>query len=114
MQTTPLHFGYASSGQLAWASVGVARAGETSAVQRGSCEYVLAKCIRVALLVPSSKCGCHGHRGFGRVKSVAVCTGIDLGWREGGAPTVVAAPSARSNPALKRDRAKARGPLAPR
>ena len=112
MQTTPLHFGYASSGQLAWASVGVSRAGETSAVQRGSCESVLAKCIRVALLVPSPKSGCPGHRGFGRVKSVAVCTGIDLGWREGGAPTVVAAPSGRSNPALKRDVPQAARPLA--
>ena len=80
MQTTPLHFSHASSGHCGWASVGIARAGGTSTELRGLRESVLAKGIRAALLMPSQKSGCHGHRGFGRVKSVAVCTDIGLVW----------------------------------
>ncbi len=75
-------------------------------------ESVLAKGICAALLVPSLKSGCHGHRGFGGVKSVAVCTRISLVGREGGVPTAVATASVRANPALKRDVPQAARPLA--
>ncbi len=112
MQTAPLHLSRASSGECGWASVGVASASGTSTVLRGLRQSVLAKGIRAALLVPSLKSGCNGHRGFGRVKSVAVCTRTGFGWREGGAPTAVATANVRSNPALKRDVPQAARPLA--
>jgi len=112
MQTAPHYLSHASSGQLVWALVGVASAVATSTVLRGLRESVLAKGIRAALLVPSLKSGCHGHRGFGRVKSAAVCTGIVLVWGEGGAQTSVATASVRPNPALKRDVPQAARPLA--
>ena len=101
MQTAPLHLSRISSGQRVWASVGVAFAAGASTLLRVLRESVLAKGICGALLVPSLKSGCYGHRGFGRVKSAAVCTGTVLVWGEGGAPTTVATPSVRSNPALK-------------
>ncbi len=112
MQTTSLHSSRASSGQCGWASLVVACAVGASTVLRGLRVSVLAKGIRAALLVPSLKSGCHGHRGFGRVKSAAVCTHIGLVWREGGTLTAVATPSVRSNPALKRDVPQAARPLA--
>ena len=102
MQTAPHYLSRASFGQRVWASVGVACAAGTSTVLRGLRESVLAKGIRSRSL-PSLKSGCHGHRGFGRVKSVAVCTRTGLGWGEGGAPTAVATASVSPNPALKRD-----------
>ena len=114
MQPTPLHLSYASYGKWGWASVGVTRAVGASTQLRGLSESVLSKDIGAALLVASPKSGCHEHRGFGRVKSVVVCTGIGLVGREGGAPTAVATASARSNPALKRDVPQAARPLAPR
>ena len=112
MQTAPLHLSRASSGQRGWASVGVACAAGASTELRGLGLSVLAKGIRAALLVPSAKSGGYGQRGFGRVKSAAVCTGTVLVWGEGGAPTTVATPSVRSNPALKRDVPQAARPLA--
>ncbi len=112
MPTASLHFSPASSGQHIWALVGVASAVATSTVLRGLRESVLAKGISAALLVPSLKSGCHGHRGFGRVKSAAVCIGTALVWGEGGAPTAVATANVRSNPALKRDVPQAARPLA--
>ena len=112
MQTTPLHLRYESSSKLGWASVGVARAAGVSTELRGLSESVLAKGLRAALLVASPKSGCHEHRGFGRVNSVAVCTGIGLICAEGGAPRAVATASVRSNPALKRDVPQAARPLA--
>ena len=111
MQTAPLHLSHASSGECVWASVGLAGAVGASTVLRGLRESVLAKCIRSRSL-PSLKSGCHGHRGFGRVKSVAVCTGIGLVWREGGVQTSVATASVRPNPALKWDVPQAARPLA--
>ena len=114
MQTTSLHSSHASSGQCGWASVGVARAPGASTGLRGLRLSVLTKGIRAALLVPSLKPGCHGQRVFGRVKSGAVCTGIGMLRREGGAPTAVATASVRPNPALKRDVPQAARPLAPR
>ena len=112
MQTVPLHLSRASSGQCGWASVGVARAVGTSTVLRGLRVSVLARCICAAQPVPSLKSGCYGNRGFGRVKSVAACTGTVLVWGEGGAPTAVATANVRSNPALKRDVPQAARPLA--
>ena len=112
MQTTSLHSSRASSGQCVWASVGVARAAGTSTVLRGLRGSVLAEGIRAALLVPSLKSGCGRQRGFGRVKSAAVCTGTVLMWGEGGAPTSVATANVRPNPALKRDVPQAARPLA--
>ena len=114
MQTTSLHSVHASSGQLGWASVGVAFAAGASTVLRGLRESVLAKGILAALLVPSLKSGCGRQRGFGRVKSAAVCTGTVLVRGEGGAPIAVATANVRSNPALKRDVPQAARPLAPR
>ena len=107
-----LHSSHASSGQRSWASVGVACAASASTVLRGLRVSVLAKGIRGAQLVPSPKSGCYGHRGFGRVKSAAVCTGTVLVWREGGAPAAVATASVRPNTALKRDVPQAARPLA--
>ena len=112
MQIAPLHLSPASSGQRSWASVGVACAAGASTVLRGLRVSVLAKGIRAALLAPSLKSGCYGHRGFGRVKSAAACTGTVLVWGEGGAPTSVATASVRPNPALKRDVPQAARPLA--
>ena len=112
MQTTSPHFSHASSGQRSWASVVVACAAGASTVLRGLGESVLAKGIRAALLVPSLKSGCYGHRGFGRVKSGAAWTGTVLVWAEGGAPTAVATAIVRPNPALKRDVPQAARPLA--
>ena len=112
MQTAPLHLSRASSGQRVWASVGVAFAAGASTVLRGLRGSVLAKGICGALLVPSLKSGCYGQRGFGRVKSAAVCTGTVLVWGEGGAPMAVATANVRSNPALKRDVPQAARPLA--
>ena len=109
MQTAPLHLSRISSGQRVWASVVVAFAAGASTVLRGLCESVLAKGIRGALLVPSLKSGCYGHRGFGRVKSAAVCTGTVLVWGEGGAPPAVATANVRSNPALNRSAASGFG-----
>ncbi len=106
MQTTLLHFSHVSSGQYGWASVGEARAEGTSTVLRELRESVLAKGIRAALLVLLFKSGCHGQRGFGRVKSGVVCTGIDLVWSEGGALPAVATPSVRSNTAFEWDALK--------
>ena len=111
MPTASLHLSHPSSGHRVWASVGVARAVGTSTVLRGLRESVLAKGIRSRSL-PSLKSGCHVHRGFGGVKSVAVCTGIGLGWREDGVQTSVATASVRPNPALKRDVPQAARPLA--
>ena len=102
MQTAPLHLRHASSGQYGWASEGFACASGTSTVLRGLRVSVLAKGIRAALLVSSLKSGCVKQRGFGRVKSAAVCTGTALVWGEGGAPTAVATASVRPNPALNR------------
>ena len=112
MQAVSLRFISASSGQCGGASVGVVRAVGASTVLRGLRESVLAKGIRAALLVPSAKSGCHGQRGFGRVKSGAVCTGIGLVWRGGGAPAAVATASVRPNPPLKWDVPQAARPLA--
>ena len=112
MQTTSLHLSRASSGECVWASVGVACAAGASTELRGLGLSVLAKGIRAALLVPSAKSGCHGPRGFDRVKSVAVCTGTVLVWGEGGAPTAVATASVRPNPPLKWDVPQAARPLA--
>ena len=109
MQTAPLHLSRISSGQCGCASVGVACAAVTSTVLRGLRESVLAKGIRGAQLVPSLKSGCGKHRGFGRVKSVAVCTGTVLVWGEGGAPPAVATANVRSNPALNRSAASGFG-----
>ena len=106
MQTAPLHLSRASSGQRGWASVGVACAAGASIEPRGLRVSVLAKGIRAALLVPSLQSGCDGYRGFGRVKSAAVCTGTVLVWGEGGAPTAVATASVRSNSAFERDALK--------
>ena len=92
----------------------VACAAGASTVLRGLRVSVLAKGIRTALLVPSLKSGCHGQRGFGRVKSGTVCTGIGLVLRGGGAPAAVATASVRPNPPLKRDVPQAARPLAPR
>ena len=112
MAIASLHSSHASSGQRSWASVGVACAAGASTVLRGLRVSVLAKGIRAALLVPSLKSGCGRQRGFGRVKSVAVCTGTVLVWGEGGAPSAVATANVRSNPALKRDVPQAARPLA--
>ena len=112
MQTTSPHFSHASSGQRSWASVGVACAAGASTVLRGLRESVLAKGIRAAQPVPSLKFGCYGHRGFGCVKSAAVCTGTVLVWGEGGAPSAVATANVRPNSALKRDVPQAARPLA--
>ena len=112
MQTAPHYLSGASSGQRVWASVGVARVASTSTGRRGLRESVLVKGIRAALLVPSLKSGCHGHRGFGRVKSAAVCTRMGHGWHEGGVQILVATASVRANPALKRDVPQAARPLA--
>ena len=87
-------------------SVGVACAAGISTVLRGLRESVLAEGICAALLVPSLKSGCYGQRGFGRVKSAAVCTDIGLVWREGGALPAVATPSVRSNTAFEWDALK--------
>ena len=106
MQTTSLPSSHASSGQCGWASVVVARAVGASTVLRGLRLSVLAKDIRAALLVPSLKSGGGRWRGFGRLKSVAVCTGIDLVWSEGGALSAVATPSVRSNTAFEWDALK--------
>ena len=114
MQTAPLHLSRISSDQCGCASVGVACAAVTSTVLRVLRGSVLAKGICGALLVPSLKSGCYGQRGFGRVKSAAVCTGTVLVWGEGGARTAVATANVRSNPALKRDVPQAARPLAPR
>ena len=80
-------------------SVGVARAAGTSTVLRGSRESVLAKDIRAARRVPSLKSGCHGHRGFGRVKSGAAAPVPFFVWGEDGAPSAVATANVRPNPA---------------
>ena len=112
MQIAPLHLSHAGSGQCGWASVGVACAAGASTELRGLRVSVLAKGIRAALLVPSLKSGRYGQRGFGRVKSGAVCTGTVLVWGEGGAPIAVATAYVRSNPALKRDVPQAARPLA--
>ena len=109
MPIASLHSVHASSGQRSWASVGFACAACASTVLRGLRESVLAKGIRAALLVPSLKSGCYGHRGFGRVKSAAVCTGTVLVWGEGGAPPAVATANVRSNPALNRSAASGFG-----
>ena len=114
MQTTSLHFSHASFGQCGWASVGVAFAAGASTVLRGLGLSVLAKCICAAQLVPSLKLGCGSESAFGRVKSVAVCTGSVFVWGEGGALSAVATANVRSNPALKRDVPQAARPLAPR
>ena len=103
MQTVSLRFISASLGQCGWAWVVVARTVGASTVLRGLRLSVLAKGIRTALLVPALKSGCHGQRGFGRVKSGAVCTGIGMLWRGDGAPTAVATASVRSNSAFERD-----------
>ena len=113
MQTAPLHLSHASSGQRSWASVGVACAvGASTSCAGGVSLFYEGHLCR--LLVPSLKFGCHGHRGFGRVKSVAVYNGTVLVWGEGRAPTAVATANVRSNPALKRDVPQAARPLAPR
>ena len=112
MRTTSLHFSHASSGQCGWALVGIARAAGVSTVLRGLGLSVLATGIRAALLVPSLKSGCHGQRGFGRVKSVAFSACRNLVWRGGGAPAAVATPSVRPNPPLKWDVPQAARPLA--
>ena len=114
MPTTSLHSSHASSGHRGWASAVVACAAGASSVLRGWGLSVLAKGICAAQLVPSFKSGSHGHRGFGRVKSAAVCTGTVLVWGEGGAPAAVATANVRPNPALKRDVPQAARPLAPR
>ena len=106
MQTTSLHLSRASSGQCGWASVVVACAAGASTVLRGLRVSVLAKGIRAAQPVPSLKSGCYGQRDFGRVKSVAVCTGTVLVWGEGGAPSAVATANVRPNPSFKRDALK--------
>ena len=100
MAIASLHSSHASSGQRSWASVGVACAAGASTVLRGLRVSVLAKGICGAQLVPSLKLGCGSAGAFGRAKSVAVCSGIDLVWREGGAPAAVATASVRPNPAL--------------
>ena len=112
MPIASLPSSHASSGQCGRASVVVACAAGASTVLRGLGLSVLAKCIRAALLVPSLKSGCYGHRGFGRVKSAAVCTSTVLVRGEGGAPTAVATANVRPNPALKRDVPQAARPLA--
>ena len=66
-------------------SVGVDSAVGASPAPRGWRGPVLAKGIRGAQLVLSLKLGCGSAGAFGRVKSAAVCTGIDLVWCEGGA-----------------------------
>ena len=109
MQTAPLHLSRASFGQCGWAWVVVACVAGASTLLRVLCESVLAKGICGAQLVPSLKSGCYGHRGFGRVKSAAVCTGTVLVWGEGGAPPAVATASVRSNPALNRSAASGFG-----
>ena len=63
-------------------------------------------------LVLSLKLGCGSAGAFGRVKSAAVCGGIDLVWCEGGALTAVATASVRPNPPLKWDVPQAARPLA--
>ena len=83
-------------------SVGVDSAVGASTALRGLRGSVLAKGIRGAQLVPSLKLGCGSAGAFGWVKSVAVCSGIDLVWCEGGALTAVATASVRPNPALNR------------
>ena len=112
MPTTSLYSSHASSGQSVWASVGVACAVGASTVLRGLGLSVLAKGIRAALLVPSLKSCWNRQRGFGRVKSGAVCTGTVLVWDEGGALLAVATPNVRPNPALKRDVPQAARPVA--
>ena len=112
MQIAPLHLSHAGSGQCGWASVGVACAAGASTELRGLRESVLATGIYAALLVPSLKSSCNGYRGFGWVKSAAVCTGTVLVWGEGGALPAVATPSVRPNPALKWDVPQAARPLA--
>ena len=102
MAIASLHSSHVSSGQRSWASVGVACAAGSSPALRGWRWPVLAKGIRGAQLVPSLKLGCGNESAFGWVKSVAVCSGIDLVWREGGSPTAVATASVRPNPALNR------------
>ena len=114
MPIASLHSVHASSGQRGGASVGVACAAGASTEPRGLRVSVLAKGIRAALLEPSLKSRCYGHRGFGREKSGAVCTGISLVRREGGTSTAVATPSVRPNPPLKWDVPQAARPLAPR
>ena len=83
-------------------SVGVDSAAGASTALRGLRVSVLAKGIRGAQLMPSPKLGCDNESAFGRVKSVAACTGISLVRREGGALTAVATASVRPNPALNR------------
>ncbi len=112
MQTAPHYLSHASSGQRVWALVGVACAVGTSTLLRGLRDSVLAKGICAAQPVPSLNSGCYGLRGFGRVKSAAVCTGTVLVWGEGGVQTSVATASVRPNPALKRDVPQAARPLA--
>ncbi len=90
MQAVSLRFIFASSGRGGWVSMVVARAVGASTVLRGLRVSVLVKGIRAALLVPSLKSGGGRQRAFGRVKSGAVCTGIGLVWRGGGAPAAVA------------------------
>ena len=112
MPIASLHLSHASSSQRSWASVGVAYVAGASTLLRGRRGSVLAKGICAALLVPPFKSGCNGHRGFGRVKSAAVCTSTVLVWSEGGAPSAVATANVRPNPALKRDVPQAARPLA--
>ena len=90
----------------------VACAAGASTVLRGLRVSVLAKGIRAALLVPSLKSGCHGQRGFGRVKSVAFSACRNFVRGEGGASPAVATASVRSNPPLKWDVPQAARPLA--
>ena len=102
MPTASFPSSHASSCQGSGMSVGVDSAAGASPALRGLRGSVLAKGIRGAQLVPSLKLGCGSAGAFGRVKSVAVCSGIDLVWCEGGAPTAVATASVRPNPALNR------------
>ena len=100
MQTASLPSSQTSSCESSGKSVGVDSAVGASPALRGLRGSVLAKGIRGAQLVPSLKLGCGSAGAFGWVKSVAVCSGIDLVWCEGGAPTAVATASVRPNPAL--------------
>jgi hypothetical protein len=102
MSTASLPSSYASSCQGSGMSVGVDSTAGVPPALRGLRGSVLAKGIRGAQLVPSFKLGCDSESAFGRVKSVAVCTGIDLVRGEGGTPRAVATASVRPNPALNR------------